>query len=178
MKIYLTDLQAYNEGHLVGRWIELPMDTEELQQAISEVLNEGEAVSGTGNHEEYFITDYEANITIDEYDDVFKLNELAEIINNLDADVLLKLKFLSYEGYDERKVLENGLDRYDVEIYDYRDDDRFVDVYMLLAQDLIEEGLFGTIPSNLINYIDYAAIGRDLSYDYVEFEHYCLGRVL
>ena len=96
---------------------------------------------------------------------------------NLDADDLLKLKLLSYEGYDERKVLENGLDAYEVEIHDYSSDTSFTDVYELLAYDLVDEGLFRTIPPNIINYIDYAAIGRDLSYDYVEFEHGILGRV-
>ena len=178
MKIYLTDLQAYNEGHLVGRWLELPMNIEDLQQALVQVLNVGETVSGTDGHEELFITDYEAIIAINEYDDIYKLNELAEITDNLDADDLLKLKLLSYEGYDERKVLENGLDNYNVEIHDYSSDTSFTDVYELLASDLVDEGLFGTIPSNLVNYIDYGAIGRDLSMEYVEFEHAVLGRIL
>ena len=26
MKIYLTDLKAYNSGHLVGEWINLPIE--------------------------------------------------------------------------------------------------------------------------------------------------------
>jgi len=52
MKIYITDLEAYNNGHLVGEWYTLP---------ISE-------------------------------------------------DDLLKLKLLTYEGYNEREVLTKGLD--------------------------------------------------------------------
>ncbi|WP_434657327.1 antirestriction protein ArdA [Sulfurimonas sp. NW9] len=177
MRVYLTDLQAYNEGHLVGKWLELPMSSFELAQALSEVLNEGESVSGTDGHEELFITDYEADITIDEYDDIYKLNELAEIIDTLREDELLKLKLLSHEGYNERKVLQNGIDNYDVDIYDYSNDVSFTDVYELLAYDMVQEGLYGAIPSHLENYIDYGAIGRDLSYDYVEFEHGVLGRV-
>ncbi len=49
MKIYLTDLQAYNEGHLVGRWITLPLTGFELAQALSEVLNEGETAKNGPN---------------------------------------------------------------------------------------------------------------------------------
>ncbi|WP_434579755.1 antirestriction protein ArdA [Sulfurimonas sp. NW15] len=177
MRVYLTDLQAYNEGHLVGKWLELPMSSFELAQALSEVLNEGEAVSGTDGHEELFITDYEAEITIDEYDDIYKLNELAEVLDALREDELLKLKLLSHEGYSEREVLQNGIDNYDVDIYDYSNDVSFTDVYELLAYDMVQEGLYGAIPSHLENYIDYGAIGRDLSYDYVEFEHGVLGRV-
>ena len=178
MKIYLTDLQAYNEGYLVGKWIELPLSTDELSQALSEVLNEGETVSGTANHEEYFISDYEADIVIDEYDNIYELNELAEAMEEFEEEDYLKLKLLTYKGYNERKVIEVGLDTYEVEIYDYSQDMSFTDVYELLAQDLVEEGVYGVIPKHLENYIDYGAIGRDLAMEYTEFEPNKLGRVL
>lgn len=37
-----------------------------------------------------------------------------------------------------------------------------------LAEQFVEEGLYGDIPENLQFYIDYAAIARDLSVDYSE----------
>jgi len=177
MKIYLTDLQAYNEGHLVGRWIKLPLSGFELAQALSEVLSEGEAICGTEEHEEYFITDYEADISIDEYEDIQKLNELAEAMEAFTDDDVIKLDLLEYEGYDRREVLLKGIDTFDVEVHDYSSDTSFTDVYELLAYDLVQEGCFGKVPSHLENYIDYSAIGRDLSMDYTEFEHGMLGRV-
>ena len=178
MEVFLTDLQAYNEGCLYGIWITLPLTPFELSQAISEVLNEGEYICETEDHEEYFITDYEADISIDEYDDIYKLNELAEILADYSDDDLLKLRFLSHEGYDEREVIERGIDSYDVEIHDYSSDISFTDVYELLAQDLVDEGCFGVIPEHLESYIDYEAIGRDLAYDYVEFEHGVVARIM
>ena len=178
MKVYITNLTAYNEGYLVGRWINLPLTPFELSQALSEVLNGGEIISGSEGHEEVFVTDYESIISIDEYDDLYKLNELAKIMENYTVTDMLKLKFLTHEGYKEREVIEKGIESYEVDIYDYSDDTSFTDVYELLAYDLVDEGFFGTIPNNLENYIDYAAIGRDLSYDYVEFEHGVLGRIL
>ena len=177
MKVYLTDLTAYVEGHLVGRWINLPLTPFELSQSLSEVLNEGGIISGSETHEEVFITDYEADIEINEYDDLYKLNELAEVLESYSNEDMLKLKLLTHEGYKEREVILAGIDAYEVDIYDYSSDRSFTDVYELLAYDLVDDGLFGTIPDNLINYIDYAAIGRDLSYDYVEFEHGILGRI-
>lgn len=128
-------------------------------------------------HEETFITDYEAEILIGEHDDIYRLNELAELLENLEKQDLLKLKFLSYEGYNEREVLDVGLDSYEVDIYDYSDDTSFTDVYELLAFDMVADGLFGVIPEHLENYIDYDAIARNLSMDYTEFEHGVLGRV-
>jgi len=178
MRIYITDLEAYNNGYLVGSWVELPMDENILAEAMEEVLYKGRnECKHKHHHEEVFITDYEADISIKEYDDIYRLNELAEYLDEINDDDLLKLKLLSYEGYNEREVLTNGLDSYDVDIYDYSSDTSFTDVYELLASELVSEGLFGVIPTYLENYIDYSAIGRDLSYDYTEFEHGILGRV-
>jgi len=141
------------------------------------VLNEGEELSGSSDHEEIFITDYEAIISIEEYDDLYKLNELAEVLESYSSYDLLKLKLLTHEGFNEREVIVKGIESYEVNIYDYSSDNSFTDVYELLAIDMVDDGLFGTIPDNLVNYIDYAAIGKDLSYDYVEFEHGVLGRI-
>jgi antirestriction protein len=178
MRIYITDLEAYNRGHLVGAWYTLPMGEDGLCECNEEVLYQGrKACEDTHHHEETFITDYEAIITIDEYDDIYRLNELAQKLEAFSDDDLLKLKFLSYEGYNEREVIDNGIDSYEVTIYDYSTDISFTDVYEMLAYDLVAEGLFGEIPDHLENYIDYSAIGRDLSCDYTEFEHGILGRV-
>ena len=177
ISIFITDLQAYNEGTLSGKWIKLPLPQEELVEALTEVLREGETVSGSYNHEEVFITDYEAEIVIGEYDDIYRLNELAEAMENFSDDDLLKLKFLSHEGYNERDLIDNGLDSYDVDIYDFRDNNSFTDTFELLASDFVDEGLFGEIPKSLEYYIDYSAIARDLRMDYCEFQDNVIGRV-
>jgi antirestriction protein len=178
MKIYITDLEAYNNGHLVGAWLELPMDQDTLAEAMEEVLYRGRNECNHQNHhEEVFITDYEAEITISEYDDIYRLNELAEHLESISKDDLLKLKLLSHEGYNEREVLIKGLNEYEVDIHDYSADTSFTDVYELLAYDFVADGLFGKVPAHLENYLDYSAIARDLSAEYTEFEHAILGRV-
>lgn len=52
-------------------------------------------------------------------------------------------------------------------------EDLDIDLYEMdsmreLAEQFVEEGLFGDIPENLANYIDMDAIARDLSMDYAE----------
>lgn len=52
-------------------------------------------------------------------------------------------------------------------------DDFEVDIYELdsmkeLAQQFVDDGLYGAIPNSLTYYIDYEAIARDLSVDYSE----------
>lgn len=59
------------------------------------------------------------------------------------------------------------------DIRDDRPDDLDVDIYELdslteLAQQFVDEGLFGDISDTIINYLDYDAIARDLGFDYSE----------
>lgn len=37
-----------------------------------------------------------------------------------------------------------------------------------LAEQFVDEGLFGEIPKAIANYLDYDAIARDLGFDYSE----------
>lgn len=63
-------------------------------------------------------------------------------------------------GYDFD--LENGdPDDFDIDLYEQ-------DTLRDLAEQFIEEGLFGEIPENIRFYLDYDAIARDLGMDYTE----------
>ncbi len=63
-------------------------------------------------------------------------------------------------GYDFD--LETGdPNSFDIDIYE-------VDSLRELAEQFVDEGLFGDIPEHLANYIDYDAIARDLDCDYAE----------
>ena len=49
---YITNLGKYNEGELVGKWIEFPITEEELDEVFEEIgINE--------EYEEFFFTDWE-----------------------------------------------------------------------------------------------------------------------
>jgi antirestriction protein len=37
-----------------------------------------------------------------------------------------------------------------------------------LAVQFVEEGLLGDFPERIVNYLDFDAIARDISFDYVE----------
>lgn len=179
LKIYISDIAAYNSGRLIGEWIDLPCD--DLASEIQAVLSEGQRVCKDAlPHEEVAIFDYEWEDTgmgkachVSEYSDPYNLNQIAEELYTLDEFERLQVQFLLYEGYDFEYALQN---HEDVTIYDYRSSTSFKDVYELLAEDLVDEGCFGDIPANLTYYIDYSAIGRDLSMDYTEFQDGLLGR--
>ena len=170
MRVYITDLEAYNNGHLVGAWLELPMNEDLLAEARENVLLEGKRVCKDSHfHEETFITDYESCLAIGEYDSLSRLNELAEKLESYSEDDMLKFRILMHEGYDSRAIIDKGLDEFYVDIYDFSDNTSFTDTYELLAIQFVDEGLYGDIPKNVENYLDYEKMARDLRMDYGSF---------
>ena len=159
LKVYLTDLKAYNDGALVGKWIELPMSEENLNQELKEVLEQGEKAVNGDNHEEYFITDYEwediSMFEVGEYSNLTKLNQDVEQLEELDKEQLRAVNFLLEEQL--AKDITEAISKVDdVIIYE---DQSMSDV----AYNLIEECYnIKDIPSIISNYIDYEAIGNDL----------------
>ena len=167
LEIYLTDLQAYNEGFLCGRWVKLPMTNFELSQAISEVLTEGEYESGSEDHEEYFITDWSYDNyefkPIDEYENIYELNEQLQFLENKTDYELKAISFLIAEGLatDFTDAIEKADD---VTIYENQD---IGDVAYNLMQDCYNAD---ALPSIIANHIDYDGIARDLEMDGNYFE--------
>lgn len=151
MKIFLTNLGKYNEGELIGEWIELPASQEELQEVFDRIgINE--------EYEEYFITDYECDFyKVGEHEDLDELNEIAEQIEELneeESDIAKSL--ISELGYTLDEAIEK------VNSGDYRiyyDCDDMEDVAYQVVDEL---GYLDSIPDNVANYFDYKSFGRDL----------------
>lgn len=179
MKIFITDLEAYNNGFLVGNWYTLPMTNDELAEAIENELHNGRNLcKHTHHHEEYFISDYECSyMKIEEYSDIYKLNEIAQQIESWDENDTMKFEILVSEGYSLDEIMANGIDYYEIEIFDFRNAKRLTCAYEQLAEQFVDEGLFGNIPIALQSYIDYEAISRDLRYDYSEYDTDIIYRV-
>jgi antirestriction protein len=179
LRVNVVDLASYNNGLLVEKWISLPND--ELEEEVQLILERGRrACRDVLPHEEVAIFDFEwldagmgKACSVNEYSDLHKLNEMAEELSALEEFERLRVQFLLYEGYEFEYALENYED---VTIYDFRNSTSFTDIYELLAEELVNDGCFGEIPDALIHYLDYSKIGRDLSFDYTEFEHGLLGR--
>lgn len=149
LKIYLTNLGKYNEGELVGEWVELPATDEELEKVK-------ERIGINKFYEEWFITDYETNFgfKVDEYANLDELNGMAETLDNLSGTEIEIMETLTENGYD----LEDALETLDNVIY-YSDCNDMEDI----AYQYIEEsGLLNNVPQEIARYFDYAALGRDM----------------
>jgi len=157
MQVYITDLAAYINGHLVGSWYELPMAEDDLQNAIDTVLKAGQEVCEDVNvHEEYFITDYECDyMKISEYDSLHALNAVAQMVSDLDEHQIKAVKVLMDAGIAQK--LEDAIEKID-------------DIFCTgktsmedVAYKYIDEtGALQAMPENLQNYFDYKKLGRDM----------------
>ncbi|WP_240008342.1 antirestriction protein ArdA [Pseudaquidulcibacter saccharophilus] len=77
------------------------------------------------------------------------------------------------EGQKLKAIIAVGECAYKFDLSSDNPDDFDVDIYQFdtmreLAEQFVEDGLYGTIPQSLKYYIDYDAIARDLSMDYSE----------
>lgn len=132
-----------------------------------EVLTEGEYESGSEDHEEYFITDwcYDSHEfkQIDEYENIYELNEQLQLLEDKSDHELKAISFLVTEGL--ATDIANAIEKADdVIIHENQD---MGDVAYELMQDCYNAD---TLPSIIANHIDYDGIARDLEMDGNYFE--------
>ena len=160
LKIYVTNLGKYNEGFLIGKWLELPATEEEIEKTLEEIGVSDEPDENGIYYEEYFITDYETDmdgLKVSEYSNIDDLNELAETIDDLDEDEKEIVNAIIGEGYS----LEDAIDKKD-DVMIYYNCSNMEQV----AEDYAEQvGLLNDIPESLRYYFDFEAYGRDMSFE-------------
>lgn len=160
LRIFLTNLGKYNEGQLIGEWVDLPISDDDLESVKQRIGISDEPDANGNYYEEWFITDYETDIyglKVGEYDNLDELNELAETLDNLDEYEREIVEAMISEGYS----LEDALDKKD-NCMVYSDCEDMEDV----AREYTDEiGLLDSIPENLRFYFDFEAFGRDMSFE-------------
>ena len=145
IRIFLTNLGKYNEGELVGEWVDLPVSD------LSAVLKR---IGINDRYEEFFITDYDTNIpklNISEYANIDELNELASNITDMDEQQILIMSAYLDAGYS----IEEAVDKCDdgTVYYDCYSDQ---DLGYALVDDPNELD-----KETLEMYFDYDGYGRD-----------------
>ena len=135
ISVYVSNLAKYNAGELNGQWTDLPVD--DVNKDILDKIDLGKYP--TGYRDEWFISDYEAPFTIDEYADLYQLNELAKALEEYKTieDV--------YYALDDPEVI--GCE----DVYDF--DDEFFDMMFASKQDVARAVFFGDIQNWLDPYI-------------------------
>jgi antirestriction protein len=154
IKIYVVNLGKYNEGKLVGKWLELPCDMEDFKDSFLPSIEIDNI-----QYEEYAIHDYETDIeglNIGEYSNIEELSELAEAYDNLTEDEQKTFSAILEWNYYSANSIKEAIENVDsFRLIEEVTDDKSYGEY------IIENGLMGDIPENLIMYLDEEAIGRD-----------------
>jgi antirestriction protein len=153
MKIFITNLAKYNEGVLRGEWVCLPMDEKKLQSKINNILE---------SDEEFFITDYEAPIKIEEYDNIADLNEFAEKLDGIrERDEVIEAisKDVLGDGYSRNELLRVLSEREYCVVEDVWTQS---DLAIKIEESLLPFDYQAVEAANVSGYIDWDAVGRDM----------------
>ena len=166
-KIYVADLKAYNEGKLIGEWIDLSEynDGIEVQNKIDDLMEEYSKKHHDGDETEHAIHDYEN----------FHSSLYSEYMGEDDYDTIIQSYRISEERDIPPKVLQAIVNDYSPDDLEEWVDDRYYGEFAddtELAEEYVESvGMEGI--SNVDFYFDYDKFGRDLAMDYTEYDgHY------
>lgn len=172
IKVALTNLGQYSEGILNYTWLNLPATNEEIKNALLSI-----SVDGV-EYEEYFITDYESEVSgleISEYANLDELNELAEKLTELEEfEIDLVGAVMRTQGTSLKKALE----KYEDISYVYLDTETIMSNEENLAYSFIDSA-YGDISyldrNTLEKYFDFDGFGRDLRIEGIEEEFEIVG---
>ena len=161
IKGFITNLGKYNEGELVGEWIDFPISDEDLQ-AVLKRIGIGSTDEFGSPYEEIFFTDWELPEGMDwrifgEYPQISEVNRVAEFFENesYDSGVLSAIFDHATNIEEAMQILEDG----EFTVYWGADDTRS------LGEIAIEEldGGVENLPKEVLEeYFDYEAYGRSL----------------
>ena len=160
MKIAVEEWELYNNGILLCKWFDL--EDVELETIEAYVRNVKKEHNLNCDDLELFVADVEDDeLNIIKGDESLNYAyEIQEHINNIEECDLPKIAFLTdIQGYSIEDAIEK------VEDCEYYEDMTMEE----LAEEFINEGLFGEIPEKLTRYIDYEAVARDIALDYTEY---------
>lgn len=150
MKGFITNLGKYNEGYLVGKWIDFPIDDDDFEKELASI-----GVVAGSMYEEWFITDYDCALfdmhdAFGEYPNIDDINEVAEALDYREDEFVALLEVCSYEDALDHLEDEDFTLYYDMTLED-------------VAYELVDECY--NLPEIAQRYFDYKAFARDLSFD-------------
>lgn len=177
-KIYITNLGKYNEGELIGQWLNVPTSQKHFNEVLKNI-----GVDGV-QYEEYFLTDWENIGGISQYSSIERINEMAKIqaainekvfnffgedqeiarFNDDKYKVMEILNDYAKEQADELttdEIIENiesmrifAQDEYNTCIVNFAN-------YLIDELDYINFKEIEKVDQNVINYFDFEKFGHD-----------------
>lgn len=158
---WVGNLGKYNEGELVGTWIDFPINEDDLQKILRDKVLIGTTDEFGQPYEEYGIFDWESDY-VDypgEWENLDTINEWAEYIDSLKEYELDILEAANEAGY-----VDNVLD-FDPNNYCLYYDVNTPKDLGYYEIDNIWGGIEYVNAGIIEDYFDYEALGRDIDFD-------------
>lgn len=111
--IYITNLGKYNEGDLIGEWLNVPCTKEEFNESLKNIGVDGVI------YEEYFLTDWENISGIGEYSSYEEINAIAELneITNVKIDETIDNAHRVFNN--DKEFIRNAISDYTKELIEH-----------------------------------------------------------
>ena len=161
---YITNLEKYNEGELVGKWVEFPTTTHHLKEVYKKIgVNHIDELNQT--FDEWFVTDYDIYVdgitalALGDYPNLQLLNDFSRKIDQLTKEEIRRFStILKDDNYSQSLedmfyVLDN-LHNFEIlhEIKNTRDLGRYHFDYLKLYD-----------TEKCLHYVDYEWFGSDIA---------------
>lgn len=165
-RAYITNLGKYNEGALVGKWVDFPIDEDDFEGVLKSIGIGDSDEFGTP-YEEWFVSDYECNLPgfnwqdLGEYPSYETLQAYGEDVASID-DIEAVSNAMEVTG-DLQSAID-GLS--DGSIIYYRGIDDYSDLAYMLIDEMGGIEVLGR--DTIERYFDYEMLGRDLGFDEYE----------
>lgn len=172
--VYLTNLGKYNEGDLVGEWLNVPCTKEEFNESLKNI-----GVDGV-RYEEYFLTDWENISGIGEYSSYEEINAIAELneITNTKIEETIDNSHRVFSS--DKEFIRNAISDYAKELreYDEIEKDEILDrlnslkiftEYTTENCNALES--FGYYLLEDLNFLNYDYLDEDVQH-YIDVEKY------
>lgn len=169
LKVYLTNLGKYNEGKLIGNWVDV--EGADWEEELKKIGVSDEPDEKGNYYEEYFITDYDTNIDgiaseLGEYPSLDTLALIGDNLYEINKNDPNKFEAVVESGF-AGSILD-AIEKYEDYLYidDVSSDEDLAYAYI----DEIYDGNVSEV-ANADNYFDYAGYGRDFAIedpDYID----------
>lgn len=147
IQVWVGDLAEYNNGNLVGEWVKLPMEIDEIMEKI--------LVKG---NEEWFVADTDSEICLDDMS-LNEMNELAEKLESMEEyEKTILMEIINSRHFQNIEEAINCLENSDYMMYEKCSDmsDIAYEYYEQTGQLQELEKVINSF------YINWEAIGRDM----------------
>jgi antirestriction protein len=174
IRVYVANLGLYNEGKLMGDWLNLPTSNNEIDAFLKT------KVGLNKQYEELAIHDCESDFNLGEYENLYDLNVLAVKLEQMsDAEKTLASVYCDANGLKDISSILNACEQINDLLYVELDMDSWGSKEEKLGYALLDEvnsGLKAVLEQcklgdgvSAYTYFDFEAYGRDAALNYGYF---------